>query len=127
MSAGVVIGDHAHLAHGNSFQDVDKVLKVTRLAVTWQAVGQQMGADATERMRETVAMGRALLGGNGIAASYDYEAAEIFAGAESVYSYEGTDEINTLVTGPVACLTCPMPFPSPPHALSTAPLRAGPR
>lgn len=89
MSAGAVIGDHAHLAHGNSFQDVNKVLKMTRLAVAWQA--------------------------------------EIFAGAESVYSYEGTDEINTLVTGPVACLACPMLFPSPPHALSTAPLCAGPR
>ena len=89
MSAGAVIGDHAHLAHGNSFQDVNKVLKMTRLAVTWRA--------------------------------------EIFAGAEAVYSYEGTDEINTVVTGPVACLACPMLFPSPPHALSTAPLCAGPR
>lgn len=54
-------------------------------------------AYTTSRMRETVAMGRALLGGNGIVS--DYLAAKIFSDAEAVYSYEGTYEINTLVAG----------------------------
>lgn len=157
----VVVPDSHKLAGGNSFRDTNKVLKVTRLAVAWQAVGQQLAAfdvarryaverhqfgrplasfqlvqeqlvkilgnavssmgmmvrlsqleDAgvakdeqsalakaftTARMRESVAIGRSLLGGNGIVT--DYEIAKIFSDAEAIYSYEGTYEINTLVTG----------------------------
>ncbi|MGN7198921.1 acyl-CoA dehydrogenase family protein [Arthrobacter sp. SAFR-044] len=157
----VVVPDHFKLAHANSFRDVNKVLKVTRLSVAWQAVGLQMAAFdvarryaverqqfgrplasfqliqdqlvrilgntvssmgmmvrlsqledageakdeqsalakafATDRMRESVALGRSILGGNGIVT--DYGMAKIFADAEAIYSYEGTAEINTLVTG----------------------------
>lgn len=157
----VVVPHEFKLAGANSFRDTNKVLKVTRLAVAWQAVGLQMAAfdvarryaverhqfgrpiasfqmiqdqlvkmlgnivactgmmvrlaqledqglaeDAqsalakaftTARMRETVAMGRSIFGGNGIVT--DYEMAKIFADAEAIYSYEGTYEINTLVTG----------------------------
>ena len=157
----VVVPHECKLAGGNSFRDTNKVLKVTRLAVAWQAVGQQMAAFdvarryavereqfgrpiasfqmvqdqlvkmlgntvastgmmvrlsqledlgqakdehsalakafTTARMRETVAMGRSLLGGNGIVT--DFEMAKIFADAEAIYSYEGTYEINALVTG----------------------------
>jgi glutaryl-CoA dehydrogenase len=157
----VVVPDFFKLANANSFRDTNKVLKVTRLAVSWQAVGQQLAAfdvarryaversqfgrpiasfqlvqnqlvqilgnavssmgmmvrlsqleDAgqakdeqsalakaftTARMRESVAIGRSLLGGNGIVT--DYEMAKVFADAEAIYSYEGTHEINTLVTG----------------------------
>jgi glutaryl-CoA dehydrogenase len=157
----VVVPDFFKLANANSFRDVNKVLKVTRLGVAWQAVGQQLAAfdvarryavdrhqfgrplasfqlvqsqlvqilgnavssmgmmvrlsqleDAgeakdeqsalakaftTARMRESVAIGRSLLGGNGIVT--DFEMARIFADAEAIYSYEGTHEINTLVTG----------------------------
>ncbi|WP_284983992.1 acyl-CoA dehydrogenase family protein [Arthrobacter sp. efr-133-TYG-118] len=157
----VVVPDFFKLANANSFRDANKVLKVTRLSVAWQAVGQQLAAfdvarryavermqfgrplasfqlvqqqlvqilgntvssmgmmvrlaqleDAgvakdeqsalakaftTARMRESVALGRGILGGNGIVT--DYEMAKIFADAEAIYSYEGTHEINTLVTG----------------------------
>lgn len=157
----VVVPDFFKLANANSFRDTNKVLKVTRLSVAWQAVGQQLAAfdvarryaversqfgrpiasfqlvqhqlvqilgnavssmgmmvrlsqleDAgeakdeqsalakaftTARMRESVAMGRSILGGNGIVT--DYEMAKVFADAEAIYSYEGTHEINTLVTG----------------------------
>jgi glutaryl-CoA dehydrogenase len=157
----VVVPDFFKLANANSFRDTNKVLKVTRLAVAWQAVGQQLAAfdvarryaversqfgrpiasfqlvqhqlvqilgnavssmgmmvrlsqleDAgqardeqsalakaftTARMRESVALGRSILGGNGIVT--DYEMAKVFADAEAIYSYEGTHEINTLVTG----------------------------
>ncbi|NUU32371.1 acyl-CoA dehydrogenase family protein [Arthrobacter sp. C9C5] len=157
----VVVPDFFKLANANSFRDTNKVLKVTRLSVAWQAVGQQLAAfdvarryaversqfgrpiasfqlvqhqlvqilgnvvssmgmmvrlsqleDAgeakdeqsalakaftTARMRESVAMGRSLLGGNGIVT--DYEMAKVFSDAEAIYSYEGTHEINTLVTG----------------------------
>ncbi|TLM74153.1 acyl-CoA dehydrogenase family protein [Pseudarthrobacter sp. NamB4] len=157
----VMVPDFYKLAHANSFRDVNKVLKVTRLGVAWQAVGQQLAAfdvarryaverhqfgrplasfqlvqsqlvqilgnavssmgmmvrlsqleDAgqakdeqsalakaftTERMRESVAIGRSILGGNGIVT--DFGMGKIFADAEAIYSYEGTHEINTLVTG----------------------------
>jgi glutaryl-CoA dehydrogenase len=157
----VVVPAFFKLANANSFRDVNKVLKVTRLAVAWQAVGQQLAAFdvarnyaverhqfgrplasfqliqnqlvqilgnavssmgmmvrlaqleddglardeqsalakafTTERMRESVALGRSILGGNGIVT--DYGMAKIFADAEAIYSYEGTAEINTLVTG----------------------------
>ncbi|MFT4471626.1 acyl-CoA dehydrogenase family protein [Arthrobacter sulfonylureivorans] len=157
----LVVSDDFHLKGANSFRDTNKVLKVTRLGVAWQAVGQQLAAFdvarryaverhqfgkplasfqlvqdqlvqilgnavasmgmmvrlaqmedvgqakdehsalakafTTARMRESVALGRSILGGNGIVA--DYEMAKIFADAEAIYSYEGTHEINSLVTG----------------------------
>lgn len=157
----VVVPERFKLANANSFRDVNKVLKVTRLAVAWQAVGLQLAAFdvarryaverhqfgrplasfqliqdqlvrilgntvssmgmmvrlsqledegaakdeqsalakayATARMRDSVALGRNILGGNGIVT--DFEMAKIFADAEAIYSYEGTAEINTLVTG----------------------------
>ncbi|EMY32556.1 acyl-CoA dehydrogenase domain-containing protein [Arthrobacter crystallopoietes BAB-32] len=157
----VAVPEEYRLQGANSFKDTNKVLKVTRLAVAWQAVGQQLAAfdvarnyslqrqqfgkplasfqlvqqqlvqilgnavasmgmmvqlaqleDAgaaqdeqsalakaftTARMRESVALGRSILGGNGIVA--DYEMAKIFADAEAIYSYEGTHEINSLVVG----------------------------
>jgi len=161
MLENVVVPDFYKLANANSFRDTNKVLKVTRLAVAWQAVGQQLAAfdvarryavercqfgrpiasfqlvqdqlvqilgntvssmgmmvrlsqleDAgqakdeqsalakaftTARMRESVAIGRSLLGGNGIVT--DFEMAKIFSDAEAIYSYEGTHEVNSLVTG----------------------------
>ena len=157
----VVVPEFFKLANANSFRDTNKVLKVTRLAVAWQAVGQQLAAfdvarryaversqfgrpiasfqliqhqlvqilgnavssmgmmvrlsqleDAgeakdeqsalakaftTARMRESVALGRSILGGNGIVT--DFEMAKVFADAEAIYSYEGTREMNTLIVG----------------------------
>ena len=49
------------------------------------------------RARETVALGREILGGNGIL--LDHDVARFFADAEAVYSYEGTHEINALIVG----------------------------
>jgi glutaryl-CoA dehydrogenase len=49
------------------------------------------------RMRETVAMGRSILGGNGIVT--EYRMAKIFADAEAIFTYEGSFEINTLIVG----------------------------
>ena len=54
-------------------------------------------AMCTLRMRETVALGRAMLAGNGI--SMSYEMAKIFSDAEAIYTYEGTYEINALIVG----------------------------
>jgi glutaryl-CoA dehydrogenase len=49
------------------------------------------------RMRETVALAREVLGGNGILLENDV--ARFFADAEALYSYEGTREINQLIVG----------------------------
>ncbi|MCU1420801.1 MAG: Acyl-coenzyme oxidase [Microbacteriaceae bacterium] len=54
-------------------------------------------ATCSLRMRETVSLGRSILGGNGI--STDFEMAKIFADAEAIYSYEGTYEVNALIVG----------------------------
>ncbi|MEH3076647.1 MAG: acyl-CoA dehydrogenase family protein [Quadrisphaera sp.] len=54
-------------------------------------------AGNSTRMREAVALGRGVLGGNGILA--DHGMARTFADAEALYSYEGTHEVNTLVVG----------------------------
>ncbi|GBG60382.1 hypothetical protein CBR_g4340 [Chara braunii] len=51
----------------------------------------------TQRARETVALGRELLGGNGILV--DYLVAKAFSDIEPIYSYEGTYDINALVVG----------------------------
>jgi glutaryl-CoA dehydrogenase len=48
-------------------------------------------------MRETVALAREVVGGNGITLATDV--ARFHADAEAVYSYEGTHEINALIVG----------------------------
>jgi glutaryl-CoA dehydrogenase len=49
------------------------------------------------RARQVVAMGREILGGNGIL--LENNMARHFADMEAVYTYEGSNEINTLVVG----------------------------
>ncbi|KAI8013685.1 Acyl-coenzyme A oxidase 4, peroxisomal [Camellia lanceoleosa] len=49
------------------------------------------------KARETVALGRELLGGNGILT--DFQVAKAFCDLEPIYTGEGTYDINTLVTG----------------------------
>jgi glutaryl-CoA dehydrogenase len=54
-------------------------------------------AYCTTRMREAVSWGRELLAGNGIV--LDAGIGRFVADAEAVYSYEGTQQINTLIAG----------------------------
>jgi glutaryl-CoA dehydrogenase len=49
------------------------------------------------RARQVVALGREILGGNGIL--LENHMARHFADMEAVYTYEGTNEINTMVVG----------------------------
>ena len=49
------------------------------------------------RGREVCALGRELLGGNGILS--DFLVAKAFGDMEAIYTYEGTYEVNVLVTG----------------------------
>ena len=50
-----------------------------------------------KRCRETVALARELHGGKGIL--LEYHVARYFSDTEAIYSYEGTNEINSLVVG----------------------------
>ena len=50
-----------------------------------------------KRCRETVALARELHGGKGIL--LEHHVARYFADTEAIYSYEGTNEINSLVVG----------------------------
>ncbi|ELN1793776.1 acyl-CoA dehydrogenase family protein [Staphylococcus pseudintermedius] len=50
------------------------------------------------RLRESVAMGRGITGGNGILAG-EHNIARFFSDAEAIYTYEGTHEMNALVIG----------------------------
>lgn len=54
-------------------------------------------AQATRLARETVALGRELMGGNGMLT--DHHMAKIFCDAEALYTYEGTYDINQLIVG----------------------------
>ena len=48
-------------------------------------------------MRETVALAREVVGGNGI--TLETDVARFFADAEAIYTYEGTHEVNALIIG----------------------------
>ncbi|UIZ92054.1 acyl-CoA dehydrogenase family protein [Corynebacterium sp. CNCTC7651] len=54
-------------------------------------------AFTSKLMRESVALGREIMGGNGLIS--DYRMAKIFNDAEAIYSYEGTYDINQLIVG----------------------------
>jgi glutaryl-CoA dehydrogenase len=49
------------------------------------------------KCREVVQLARESLGGNGIL--LEYHVARLFADAEAIYSYEGSNEINAMIVG----------------------------
>lgn len=51
----------------------------------------------SQMARESAALGRQLMGGNGILA--DQEMGKIFSDVEAIFTYEGAFEINTLIVG----------------------------
>jgi glutaryl-CoA dehydrogenase len=90
---------------GNAVASLGMMARIAQLQETAQLQEQGVGmaqvalakSYTSARMRETVAMGRSILGGNGIVT--DYRMAKIFADAEAIYTYEGSYEINTLIVG----------------------------
>ncbi|MRH29006.1 glutaryl-CoA dehydrogenase [Microbacterium sp. SYP-A9085] len=52
---------------------------------------------AADRLRESAALAREIMGGNGILLTGD--AMRFFADAEAMYTFEGTREMNTLIVG----------------------------
>ncbi len=85
---------------GNVTAMIGLALRVTRM----QEDGSQRDEHSAlakqfcaAKCRETVALARDLMGGNGIL--LEHGAARLFADAEAIYSYEGTNEMNTLIVG----------------------------
>lgn len=76
----------AHIAEAQENGNYNEVITST---------GKMMNA---LRLRETVAMGRGICGGNGITVE-ETDIGRFFSDAEAVYTYEGTHEINALVIG----------------------------
>ncbi|WP_110590168.1 acyl-CoA dehydrogenase family protein [Microbacterium suaedae] len=73
-------------------------LSAAQDAGTWSDENSALAKMVTaEKGRETAALAREMLGGNGLLLEND--AARFFADAEAVYSYEGTHEINALIVG----------------------------
>lgn len=85
---------------GNTSSSMALMVRLAALQDTGEVSMAQVAlakAHTTAAMRETVALGRSILGGNGIVT--DYKMAKIFADAEAIYTYEGSHEINTLIAG----------------------------
>jgi glutaryl-CoA dehydrogenase len=85
---------------GNAVASMGMMVRIAQLQEQGTADMAQVSlakSYVSARMRETVAMGRSLLGGNGIVT--DYRMAKIFSDAEAIYTYEGSFEINTLIVG----------------------------
>lgn len=85
---------------GNASMSLSLMIQLARL----QAGGElrmehaaMAKASCTTRMRESVALARNILGGNGI--TTDFEIAKIFSDAEAIYAYEGSYEVNALIVG----------------------------
>ncbi|MDP9884926.1 glutaryl-CoA dehydrogenase [Sinomonas atrocyanea] len=74
--------------------ELARIQEAGRLEMAQSAMAK---ATTTRLARASVAMGRSLLGGNGI--TTDYEMAKLFGDAEVLYTYEGTYEINSLIVG----------------------------
>ena len=85
---------------GNAVASLGMMVRIAQLQEQGNADMAQVAlakSYTSARMRETVALGRSILGGNGIVT--DYRMAKIFADAEAIYTYEGSFEINTLIVG----------------------------
>jgi glutaryl-CoA dehydrogenase len=85
---------------GNTASSLALMVQVARLqdaGTLEMAHAAMVKATCTGHARETVALGRNLLGGNGM--TTDFEMAKLFGDAEAMYTYEGTQEINQLIVG----------------------------
>ena len=95
-----LVQEHLARMAGNATQSLALMIQLARLQTSGRLTVDHAAlakSSCSIRMRETVALARSILGGNGI--STDYEVAKIFADAEAIYTYEGSYEINALIVG----------------------------
>jgi glutaryl-CoA dehydrogenase len=95
-----LVQDHLVTMLGNANASLALAVRLAQLAAA-DGVGDAQAALAKawvcRHMRQSAALGRELLGGNGIL--LDHRAARFHADAESLYTFEGTDQVNTLIVG----------------------------
>ena len=75
-------------------------IRLAQLASKFQMTNGQCSMAKMQncrKSREIVAMARDIMGGNGVL--YEYQVARHFLDMEIVYTYEGTDSIQTLIVG----------------------------
>lgn len=85
---------------GNLNASLGMAVRLGQLAAEGGVSGAQAAAAkgwVCTQMRQTAALGRELLGGNGIL--LDHQVARFHADAESLYTFEGTHEISSLIAG----------------------------
>jgi len=82
---------------GNITQTLALAVRITEHPMADDAAPALVKLIAADRLRETVALARETMGGNGIL--LDNDAVRFFADAEAVYTFEGTREMNTLIVG----------------------------
>lgn len=95
-----LVQDHLVTMLGNTNASLAIAVRLSQLAAEGGVSGEQAALAKTwvcRHMRQTAALGRELLGGNGIL--LEHRAARFHADAESLYTFEGTDQINTLIVG----------------------------
>lgn len=95
-----LVQDHLVTMLGNTNASLAIAVRLSQLAAESGVSGEQAALAKTwvcRHMRQTAALGRELLGGNGIL--LEHRAARFHADAESLYTFEGTDQINTLIVG----------------------------
>jgi glutaryl-CoA dehydrogenase len=95
-----LIQDHLAKMLGNITASLGMAVRVAQLQDANRCRDEQAALAklfSTVRLRDTVAHGRELFGGNGVL--LDYKVARFFNDAEALYSYEGTREMNTLIVG----------------------------
>jgi glutaryl-CoA dehydrogenase len=95
-----LIQDKLATAYANvtsSFAMCVRVAQLQDRGIQTDAHAAMAKAFVTTRMRETVALCRESMGGNGI--QLDHGVARFFADAEAVYTFEGTKDMNQLIVG----------------------------
>ncbi|MFB6573850.1 acyl-CoA dehydrogenase family protein [Kocuria palustris] len=92
--------DHLVRIAANTTASTGIAHRMSQLRAQGQAtMGQAAMAKlkTSQMARESAALGRQLMGGNGILA--DREMGKIFSDVEAIFTYEGTAEVNTLIVG----------------------------
>lgn len=95
-----LIQNHLVLMLGDVTAMLGMVMRLSHLADEGGLVDAQASlakVHTAARCRDVVARAREIFGGNGIL--LEYGVAKHFVDTEAIYSYEGTNEINTLVVG----------------------------
>jgi glutaryl-CoA dehydrogenase len=100
IAAFQLIQDHLVTMLGNVTSSLGMAVRTAQLQDQERCTDEQASLAklfCTVRLREAVARGRELMGGNGMLLEHDL--VRFWNDAEALYSYEGTREINTLIVG----------------------------